>query len=158
MVNRVRSSLAAAACILLLASCGTIMHGSTQGISISSNPTNARVLVNGQPLGLTPVTLDLKRKDNHTVRLELDGYQPYEVALSRGVSGWVAGNIIFGGLIGLAVDAITGGMYKLSPEQIAGEMRSMSTGAVIRDGEMFIAVVMQPDSEWEKFGQLDPLP
>src|SRR5690606_14191454 len=114
MVKRILPSHAAVACVLLLANCGTIMHGTTQGVSISSNPTNARVLVDGQPMGQTPATLDLKRKDNHTVRLELDGYQPYEVAISRGVSGWVAGNIIFGGLIGLAVDAISGGMYKLS--------------------------------------------
>jgi hypothetical protein len=158
MIKRVFSPVAAVACIFLLANCGTIIHGTTQEVSISSNPTNARILVDGQPIGQTPATLDLKRKDKHTVRLELGGYQPYEMAMSRSVSGWIAGNILFGGLIGLAVDAISGGMYKLSPEQITAEMRAAGTGAFIQDGEVFITVVLEPKPEWEKIGQLTSRP
>ena len=56
-------------------------------------------------------------------------------------------------LIALAVDAATGGMYKLIPEQIN---RSLDEGtASIDDGDnVFITVVMQPNPDWEKIGEL----
>jgi predicted small secreted protein len=157
MLKRILLFSSAVACALLLTNCGTIMQGARQEVSVSSSPTSARILIDGQPMGQTPVTLDLKRKDKHTVRLELDGYQPYEMAMRRSVSYWVAGNIIFGGLIGLAVDAISGGMYKLSPEQITAELAA-GTSAVMRDEELFITVVLVPNPEWEQIGQLTPQP
>lgn len=141
--------------VFLITGCATIMHGSSQEVSISSNPSNAEVTVNQQPMGTTPVVLDLDRKDTHRVAIELDGHLPYEMTLSRGVSGWVAGNIIFGGLIGLAVDAISGGMYKLSPEQITAEMRRASASTVANEDDIFITVVLEPKPDWKKVGQLE---
>src|SRR5690606_24180125 len=101
----------------LFTGCATIIHGSKQAVGISSNPANAVVTINGQQFGRTPVTATLSRKDHHRVTIELDGFMPYDIQLTRKVDGWIVGNIVFGGLIGLAVDAITGGMYKLTPDQ-----------------------------------------
>jgi hypothetical protein len=50
--------------------------------------------------------------------MELPGYQPFEGTLTRNVSGWVFANLLFGGLIGIAVDAAGGGMYDLEPKQL----------------------------------------
>ena len=85
------------------------MHGGGQDIGMSSVPTGATVSVDGQSMGTTPVNVELSRKDKHLVRFELAGYAPYELAMTRSVSGWVWGNLLFGGLPGLAIDAITGG-------------------------------------------------
>jgi hypothetical protein len=137
----------------LAAACATIMHGTNQDVGLSSSPTNARVTVNNKPVGNTPVVAKLSRKDNHIVRFELEGYQPFEATLTRRTSGWVWGNIVFGGLIGLAVDAMSGGLYKLTPEQIAGTMLS-ATAALTPDG-LYIAVVLQAEPEWQKIGELD---
>ena len=136
----------------LVAACATIMHGTTQNVGLSSTPTNARVTVDNKPLGNTPVIAKLTRKDNHIVRFELDGYKPFEATLTRGTSGWVWGNLVFGGLIGLAVDAMSGGLYKLTPNQIAGTMVEQTSG-LTTDG-LYVAVVLQPDPAWEKIGQL----
>ena len=136
----------------LVAACATIMHGTTQDVGLSSTPTNARVTVDNKPLGNTPVIAKLTRKDNHIVRFELDGYKPFEATLTRGTSGWVWGNLVFGGLIGLAVDAMSGGLYKLTPSQIAGTMPQQTSG-LTTDG-LYVAVVLQPDPAWEKVGQL----
>ena len=87
------------------------------------------------------------------VKIELDGYQPYETNLTRSTSGWVWGNIVFGGLIGLVVDASAGGMYKLTPDQIDSELRSAHAEALSNDG-LFIAVVLKADPSWEKIGSL----
>lgn len=141
--------------LLLTQACGTIMQGTTQQVGISSNPSDANVTINGQTYGKTPMIIDLKRKDSHMVKIELDGYQPYETTLTRSTSGWVWGNILFGGLIGLVVDSSAGGMYKLTPEQIDSELRSTQAEALSNDDGLYIAIVLEADPTWEKIGSLE---
>jgi hypothetical protein len=143
------------AALVLSTGCATIMQGSHQNVGISSAPTGATILVDNQPMGTTPATVRLTRKDNHVVRLQLAGYQPYEMALSRKTSGWVWGNLVFGGIPGLAVDAITGGLYKLTPEDVNATLAAGQTSmSVDRRDQMVIAVVLAPQPGWEKVGQL----
>ena len=68
----------------------------------------------------------------------------------------MAGNIVFGGIIGLAVDAVTGGMYKLSPEQLTATMGSEGM-AMLGDARdvILVSLVESADSTWEKVGQLE---
>lgn len=139
---------------LTAAGCASIIHGTRQDVGISSSPSSAQVTVDGIQTGATPVVAHLTRKDNHIVKLQLAGYKPYETTLTRSVSGWVWGNIVFGGLIGLAVDAISGGLYKLTPEQMSGTLLANSATAVqTRDG-LYVMVVLQPPPDWQKIGQL----
>jgi len=134
--------------------CASIIHGSRQSVSISSNPTKAMVVIDGRDEGKTPITVDLSRKDHHTVQLNLDGYLPYETRFTRKVDGWIAGNIIFGGVIGLAVDAITGGMYKLTPDQIQADIKSGNATSLKGNNDLYLTIVLHPDPSWEKIGQL----
>jgi hypothetical protein len=131
--------------------CATIMHGSKQDVAFASTPSDARVTVDNQLVGNTPVVAKLTRKDKHVVRIELDGYAPFETTLSRRTSGWVWGNIVFGGLIGLAVDAGTGAMYKLTPEQITGTLGPITSS--VGDG-LCVVLVRRSDPAWEKIGEL----
>jgi len=154
VLARAASSVPLLTALALVASaCGTIMQGTTQQMSVSSTPTGARVTVNGLALGNTPLVADLKRKDQHFLRIEMEGYQPHEMALSRSVSGWVVGNIVFGGIIGLAVDAITGGMYKLNPEQVAAVLDQVGPHSLDSDGLVFL-VVLAPQEGWELIATL----
>lgn len=139
--------------VVSLSACATIMHGTGQDVGISSTPTNARVTVDNKPLGNTPVVAKLSRKDNHIIRIELEGYQPFEATVTRKTSGWVWGNIVFGGLIGLAVDAISGGLYDLRPEQVAGQL-SRGTGTAVTPDGVYIFLVKHPESDWKRIGQL----
>ncbi len=139
--------------ITVTTSCGTIINSTTQSVSINSNPSGATISINGQNRGTTPAVIELKRKDAHVVRIELQGYNPYELALTRSVSGWVWGNIVFGGLIGLVIDASTGGMYMLKPEQITADMKTMAS-ATNDSSQLMITVVLDADPSWEKVGQL----
>ncbi len=141
---------------LIVVGCATIMHGTKQDVGISSNPSGAKVTIDNVPQGMTPVVAKLSRKDHHMVRIEMVGYQPYEATITRGVSGWVWGNIVFGGLIGLAVDAMTGGLYKLTPQQIQAELSKGKLGYYYKDNTLYVAVVLQPDTEWQKIGSLMP--
>ena len=146
--------------VVALSGCATIMHGTSQDIGFQSSPTNAKVLVDGLPMGNTPVVAKLSRKDNHIVKMNLDGYQPFEATLTRGTSGWVWGNVVFGGLIGLAVDAMSGGLYNLTPNQISGQLSGgvipqgkPPTAMITKDG-IFITVVMHADPTWKRIGSL----
>jgi hypothetical protein len=138
-----------------LAACATIMHGTTQDVGLSSMPTGATVSVDDGPKGQTPLITKLSRKDNHVVKIEMPGYQPYEATVTRSVSGWVWGNIVFGGLIGLAVDAVSGGIYKLSPEQLQGTLATQNAEVGTTKDGIYIAVVLQASSDWIKVAQLD---
>ena len=141
---------------LLVAACATIMQGTSQEVSVSSTPTGARVLVDGAEMGKTPLVASLKRKDKHVVRVELEGYQPFEMALGRATSGWVWGNIVFGGIPGLAIDAITGGMYKLKPEEIQATLaQNAALSADPETDRLVVTVVLRPDPAWERIGTLE---
>ena len=134
--------------------CASIMHGTTQDVGISSSPTNARVVIDNQPRGATPLIAKLSRGDNHIVRIELDGYAPFEATLTKQVSGWVWGNIVFGGLIGLAVDAMSGGLYSLTPEQLAGQLARQGTSSRLQPDGIYVILVRQADPSWEQIGAL----
>ena len=88
------------------------------------------------------------------MRVELSGYQPFDMTLTRSVSGWVWGNIVFGGLIGLAVDAIDGAFYNLSPEQVSATLAA-NPASVSKTGDgIYLFAVLKPEPGWVKVGQL----
>lgn len=140
--------------IMLLTSCATIMQGTKQSIGISSNPANAGIWIDNCFYGQTPMIVKLTRKDNHFLRLELDGFLPFEATFTRQVSGWVFGNIVFGGICGVAVDAISGGLYRLTPEQIQAQLHQNNMTCKTNGNQSYVAVVLEVDPSWEKIGQL----
>ena len=142
---------------MALFGCATIMHGTSQEIGIQSKPTGAIVTINNKEFGKTPVVAELSRKNSHIVHVTLEGYQPFDATITRSTSGWVWGNLVFGGLIGLAVDAISGGLYKLKPEQIEAELMSQGMGSRLQGSDIIITVVLGPDPNWEKVGNLTPI-
>ncbi|MDR6194278.1 PEGA domain-containing protein [Siphonobacter sp. SORGH_AS_0500] len=141
-----------------LTNCTTIINGSKQSVSVLSRPTGADVYVDGQLAGKTPMYANVKRKNGHAIRVVMDGYEPYEVGLTRKLDGWVFGNIIFGGIIGLIIDASTGSMYKLTPNEIKARLAGGDTQTTSvehqKDG-VYILVTMNPDPSWEKIGTLE---
>ena len=139
----------------LLTGCATIIDGTDQRVSFSSNPTQAEVIVDGQIIGKTPLTKDLSKKSEHSVKLNLHGYHPYEVTLTKKVNSWVWGNLVFGGLIGLGVDALTGGLYELTPSQINADLKVKGLSSTsLGDKTLYVTVTLHPDSSWKKIGNL----
>ena len=142
----------------ILNGCATIMSGSEQKIGFSSTPTGAEVTVDGKVLGNTPLTENLSTKDTHTVKMFLAGYYPYEMTLTKKTNGWVWGNILFGGLFGLGIDAITGSIYKLTPEQVNADLKvkGLSSTSMVNK-TLYITATLSPDKSWEKIGNLQGL-
>ena len=116
--------------------CATVAHGGRQNVSVGSDPPGAEVFVAGRRVGTTPLTLNLKRREQHLVlRLSKAGFTDATIVLARRTSGWIAVDLAFalnplaaqganspsawamqGGAFAaslLAIDTLTGAGYKL---------------------------------------------
>jgi hypothetical protein len=112
---------------LLYSGCASIVKGTTQAIPVSSDPAGADVKIDGNKVGQTPMSIDAKRKTDHLITFEKDGYQVESVAVTRNVGGAVFGNIIAGGLVGWGVDAMSGAQYNLTPATINVKLKPVDT-------------------------------
>ncbi|GAB6283619.1 MAG: hypothetical protein STSR0008_24030 [Ignavibacterium sp.] len=102
----------------LFTSCATLFKGSTDTVAFSSDPTSAKVYVNGSLLGTTPVQLELKSKNSYTIEFKKDGYETKTVVLNNSVGGgWIVLDIL-GGLLPVVIDAATGNWYSLDQEHV----------------------------------------
>ena len=113
--------------VVFLAGCGTIRHGTTQQLTISSNPAGAIVVVDGVERAQTPVSLELSRKDRHTVSVSMFGYENYQTVVGRKWATWS----LLGGPVGLLIDNATGGLYKFESNQIDVFMTPDTTQVVV---------------------------
>lgn len=86
--------------------------------------------------------------------LKLDGYKTYETRLEKKFNAWYIGNIVFGGLIGIIVDPITGAMYKLKPEDVNGNLQK-GTSFHTEFGHLVIKIGMDIDPNAEMIGQME---
>ncbi len=117
----------------LTTGCATIIKGTNQEIPISSDPSGADILVDGQLVGTTPADVEIKRKRDHLVEIKKTGYQPKSVPVVKNVGGAVWGNIIAGGLIGWGVDAASGAQNNLTPKTIYVRLEPVGGGGQTRD-------------------------
>jgi len=108
---------------LLLPACATITRGSNQDFTVESTPSGARVSTsNGFQCESTPCTFRMPRKNGFRVTVSREGYASQEIEVTSGISGGgaagMAGNVIFGGVVGAVVDGTSGAMKDLSPNPL----------------------------------------
>jgi hypothetical protein len=118
------SLVAAAAVVIGQMGCATIFTGTSQDVTIASEPTKASVkVVSAAGLevytGSTPATVVLPKKKEYVVTLTLDGYEQVKVPISQSFQTMVIGNIICGGIPGGVIDLLTGAFWVLEPEAIS---------------------------------------
>lgn len=111
----------AAFCVLGVAAisgCATITQGSTDTVTVDTRPPGATCELKqaGATIGFvnpTPGSVQVgKSKNDINVQCGKDGYQPAVGTLSSELEGMTFGNILFGGLIGVVVDASSGALNK----------------------------------------------
>lgn len=140
--------VAALSTVLVLAGCATLLGGGTsQPVTLDATPSEASYTVissSGIEMssGPVPATITLPRKNEYQVRVELDGYETRNVALTKGLNGWVWGNLVFGWIVGFAIDFISGSAYKLEPAMV---------NVTLERGEDVFAVVRLIDGEGSVF-------
>lgn len=123
MFRALRLSLLTVIAIGLTACATLVGGGSSQGVSVSSEPSGASFTVkssSGMQMasGTTPQMIQLPRKNEYSIEFSVPGYRSQSVALTKGVNGWVFGNFIIGWIPGLIIDFVTGSANKLEPSLV----------------------------------------
>jgi hypothetical protein len=103
--------------------CATIIQGTTQDIGITTDPSEADLLVDNSERYKSPAKITMKRKNDHIVEVTKEGFEKENVNIKSVISGAVAGNLLLGGIIGIGVDALSGGANRLEPDNINVRLR-----------------------------------
>lgn len=112
---------------LIFVGCATIMRPGPDRIPVDSYPKRgARVYLDGELVGVTPVTVAVPRKSECVIRVELDGYHPVIIDRDKKLNGWFLGNLLLGGLIGITVDLVTSNQGLYSQEPIVVQLTAIS--------------------------------
>ena len=112
-----------------LMGCATLIHGTSQEVTVESTPTEAQVEVDGRPVGETPTTTVLKRDREYTVSIYREGHEPHRTTLRPRRNIWATVNILNLVVPGLLIDASTGALYSLEPGTIAPELQPVTPNA-----------------------------
>lgn len=106
----------------LLTGCATITQGTTDTLVIESKPTNAIARFSNERVCVTPCSMKLPKNKALTITFEKEGFESTQATVTPSVSGGggagMAGNLIFGGIIGAGVDATSGALKELKPNPV----------------------------------------
>lgn len=137
--------------LLFITGCATIFNGTSEEVSIQSNPEKAKIVVKNH-LGVeifngkTPAVVKLPSKREYIISISLEGYNEATVPVTQSFNGLFLGNIFCGGIIGMIIDYANGAMWDLEPEAINISLVS----AVAKDsGEQTYAVFRAMDDNGE---------
>lgn len=96
---------------LCLTSCASIVTGTHDIITVNSSPSGAHFTTDTGASGVTPGKVEVPDDIDIRFTFEKDGFQKTEYLAKKHVSGWIWGNILIGGIIGLIIDIASGGMH-----------------------------------------------
>lgn len=124
MKNRARPHLELpllAAALALASGCASITKGTSQSVTVNTEPAGANCILSrdGQQIAVvnpTPGTIQVgKASGTISILCKKTRYQDAAGTLASSFQSMTFGNIIFGGIIGVAVDASTGAMHEYPP-------------------------------------------
>jgi PEGA domain-containing protein len=113
--------------ILLFTSCASIFTGSKRSVLFESDPSGAKVYVNGFEKGVTPAQIKVKADDK--IDFRLDGYKERVVIMDSKFNLVAILNTI--SIIGWGVDAITGSLKRVDTKYVKVDLENDNTTAVI---------------------------
>ena len=106
----------------MLSSCGTLMNGSTQDIIIQSEPAGARVIIDQQDYGKTPIQAELPRQKRIVGRVIKNGYIDDGFVMNSSPSKWSTwGNFAFLSLAApafMVFDVVTGSFWSYKKDSV----------------------------------------
>jgi len=110
-----------------LSGCASVIEGTSQIITVNTNPAGADCSLNRMPEGVigrvtqTPAGVTIRKtKYDITIKCNMPGYQEATYLNHSGAAGATFGNIVLGGGIGWAVDSASGSDNKYdSPVNIS---------------------------------------
>lgn len=139
----------AVALSVLSSSCASIFTKSNQEIQFKGIPGTvvidkkknkpiAEIASNG--FATAKIRKQLKGKE---LQATLDGYIPGDYMLNTKIQGWFWGNILLGGIPGMAIDAATGKMMKYKTDMLDVTLQPQT----IQDGEVVDVISVTPSQQ-----------
>jgi hypothetical protein len=132
--NRVCTSATTLA-LVLVSGCATIVTGASEGVTVESDPSGATCSVaRGQEqlaaISATPAQVTLtKGWSDLAVDCKKEGNATSKITVPSSFQPWTLGNILLGGVIGIAIDAASGAITEypkvitlfLAPSEFSSE-------------------------------------
>lgn len=115
-MKRIASALGLST-LLALAGCATLFGGgSHQKLTFDSAPEGTTVFMNGQQLGVTPLTIDVPREKGVVFSFKKDGYNTASVVADTHLNPWFWGDVAAGSLLSTTIDTATDSSVKYSED------------------------------------------
>lgn len=137
--------------------CGVILTGTKDDLEISSSPSDAEVHVDGEPRGRTPTTVTVDSTESHTVRVEKSGFRPMaEEVITNVGAAYVILDVVLTGIVGIAIDAATGGWNVLDKDKIHVTLERADEGTRAGDPERRPVSMKGRDDEPDELSEVLP--
>ena len=125
------SLIMAVGAAVTLSACATVTRGTKTAWEVQTDPAGARVETShGFSCPSTPCSIKMPRKSQFTATISKPGYKTLTTSVTNKVAGAggaaMAGNVLAGGIIGAGVDASTGAMLDLTPNQLVVKLEPES--------------------------------
>jgi len=132
-----------------------IITGTKQTIKVQCEPADSKILINGA-VHQSPCSQDVERgikaSKRNKVIVEKGGYQTCEFNTTGTVHPWFFGNIILGGLVGMAIDLGTGAVSSVEQEEIKMVLYPD------KPCDIYVLARNRQDDKWLKHGEKEPSP
>ncbi len=144
-------------CVVALSACSSIVEGTSQQITVVTNPPGAacKFLRNAEILGAVNPTLGglLVKKTKHHIEVvcEKDGYDEARYLNKSGIQEATFGNLILGGGIGWAIDSASGADNKY---ESAVNITLPAKGTAATPGTAVLPITGTPDARLNKLREL----
>ncbi len=125
--------------LFLLGSCATILRGSKTNeiVKISGTPEDANIYVNNKLVGKSPLNYEVKKRKEHTVRIEKEGYKDINTSIDTKLNYLWSGISVVGNIItmeiGTVVDYKTGAINDIKTDKIDYKLELDSLNNTIID-------------------------
>lgn len=139
LLNCLQGRFARLVCLLTLITFSVQVTGCSlfasgrQTISVASEPSGADVTINGERAGRTPLQYSIPRKDEASILLSKDGYEPATRHTSRSLSGVGIVDVIFGCFLLVPLFGLMGGgAYVQEPANMAVTLSPVESAAATK--------------------------
>lgn len=111
------------ATVFWVSSCATVFRGNSEMISFTSEPPGGEVRLSSGQYCITPCELDVSRKGDLSVTVEMEGYKPYKSTMpatidGAAVAGYTTFNLVMLPVINDVVDYNTRANYSRKPNPL----------------------------------------
>jgi hypothetical protein len=107
--------------------CATMLSGSSQSLHVSSEPSGARVFLNGALVGNTPTILTTRKGEPATIVGQYPGLPDATVVLGKQVDTMAVLNLF--NVLGWLIDMSTGAMWKFDRDRVVLQFQTPGWGS-----------------------------